>query len=80
MTTAMSSTMEIMNFSTTIIAPTSMDSATNFSTTASIPNELQTQIIFFQTAAARGISGFFVIMALLITCHQVTFSSKTRPF
>jgi len=43
-------------------------------TTSAIPQEIETQTIFFQTAAARGISGFFVIMALVITCHQVIFS------
>lgn len=27
--------------------------------------------IFFQTAAARGISGIFVWLSLIITCHQI---------
>ena len=32
--------------------------------------------IFFQTAAARGISGIFVWLSLIITCHQVRNSSN----
>ncbi|EDO42641.1 predicted protein [Nematostella vectensis] len=42
-------------------------SPTNHST----PQAFVTQEIFFQTAAARGISGFFVWSALLITCYQI---------
>lgn len=55
---------------------TTLASTLVVTTTSTIPHEIDTQTIFFQTAAARGISGFFVIMALLITCHQVLFSFK----
>ncbi|KXJ26801.1 transmembrane protein 184B [Exaiptasia diaphana] len=58
----------IFNLST--LAPSAMMASTN-STTSTIPQKLETQYIFFQTAAARGISGFFVMMALVITCHQI---------
>ncbi|XP_031559040.1 transmembrane protein 184B-like [Actinia tenebrosa] len=40
-------------------------------TNVTTPQVLQSQQIFFQTAAARGISGLFVMLALLITCHQI---------
>lgn len=35
------------------------------------PEAVENERIFFQTAAARGISGIFVWLSLIITCHQV---------
>lgn len=35
------------------------------------PEAVENERIFFQTAAARGISGVFVWLSLIITCHQV---------
>lgn len=52
-------------------------SSPNTTTTSPTPilNELTPvavdEQIFFQTAAARGISGIFVWLSLIITCHQV---------
>lgn len=35
------------------------------------PEAVENERIFFQTAAARGISGIFVWLSLIITCHQI---------
>jgi hypothetical protein len=57
----------VMDFSAGNNTISTLFSPTNNTT----PQVLQSQQIFFQTAAARGISGFFVMLALLISCHQV---------
>lgn len=36
------------------------------------PGLVENERIFFQTATARGISGIFVWLSLIITCHQVS--------
>ena len=36
------------------------------------PGFVENERIFFQTATARGISGIFVWLSLIITCHQVS--------
>ncbi|XP_068761433.1 transmembrane protein 184B-like [Montipora capricornis] len=52
-------------------APNHSTSVTSLPTTAISPGFAQDERIFFQTAAARGISGFFVWLSLIITCHQI---------
>ena len=41
-------------------------------TTEITPGLVENERIFFQTATARGISGIFVWLSLIITCHQVS--------
>ena len=36
------------------------------------PGFVENEQIFFQTATARGVSGIFVWLSLIITCHQVS--------
>ena len=42
-----------------------------FPPTSITPRPAENERIFFQTAAARGISGIFVWLSLIITGHQV---------
>lgn len=52
--------------------PSSPTNTTTLSTPTEItPEFVENEQIFFQTAAARGVSGIFVWLSLIITCHQV---------
>ena len=53
----------------TLVNPTS--ALTTLRSTTSGPVDYLDEDIFFQTAAARGVSGVFVWLALIISCHQV---------
>lgn len=53
-----------------------LSSSPNTTTTSLTPTEItpglvEGEQIFFQTATARGVSGIFVWLSLIITCHQV---------
>ena len=58
---SLSSSTSSTNYTSTLPAPTSTEIA---------PVSVDERI-FFQTAAARGISGIFVWLSLIITGHQV---------
>ena len=64
------------NTSFTLVSPTS--ALTTLASTTSGPVDYLDEDIFFQTAAARGVSGVFVWLALIISCHQVRFKIAFR--
>ena len=59
-------------FANSSLLPSSTNTTPTFPTTTEAPSGIaQNERIFFQTAAARGVSGIFVWLSLIITGHQV---------